>query len=116
MKQSSARGDRPLQKNSHIEVFSLKTSETFEISFHPEMHHNVFPVLPPPQLSEQWPPQLSEQWLQGTPRPEKMVGGGQWRRSNAQEKHPQNPSAAAKVNIHQGIRYQSFQYLAPQTQ
>lgn len=108
MKQSSARGDRPLQKNSHIEVFSLKTSETFEISFHPEMHHNVFPVLPPSQLSEQW--------LQGTPRPEEMVGGGQWRRSNAQEKHPQNPLAAAKVNIHQGIRYQSFQYLAPQTQ
>lgn len=65
MKQSSARGDRPLQ----IEVFSLKTSETLEISFHPEMHHNVFPVLTPPQLSEQW--------LQGTPRPEEMVGGGQ---------------------------------------
>lgn len=89
-------------------MFSLKTSGTFEIRFHPEMHHNVFPVFPRPPLSEQW--------LQGTPRPEEMVGGVQWRRSNAQEKHPQNPLAAAKVNIHQGIWYQSFQYLAPQTQ
>lgn len=105
MKQSSARGDRPLQKNSHIEVFSLKTSEKFEINLHPKMHHNVFPVLPPPHLSKKW--------LQGTLRPEEMVGGGQWRRS---KKHPQNPLAAAKVNIHQGIQYQSFQYLAPQTQ
>lgn len=104
MKQSSVRGDRPF----HIEVFSLKTSEILEMSFHPAYHHNVFPVLSPHQLSEHW--------QQGTPRPEEMVGGGQWRHSNAQEKHPQNPLAAAKVNIHQGIWYQSFQYLAPQTQ
>lgn len=89
-------------------MFSLKTFETLEISFHPKMHHNVFPVLTPPQLSEQW--------QQGTPRPEEMVGGGQWRRGNVQEKHPQNPLVTAKVNIHQGIQYQSFQYLAPQTQ
>lgn len=54
MKQSSARGDRLLKKKSHIEVFSLETSETFEIGFHPKMHHNVFPVLPPPLLSKQW--------------------------------------------------------------
>lgn len=72
------------------------------------MLHNVFPVPPPPRRSEQG--------LLGTPRPEEMVGGEQWRRSNMQEKHPQNPLVAAKVNIHQGIRYQSFQYLAPQTQ
>lgn len=35
------------------------------------MLHNVFPVLPPPRPCEQW--------LKGTPRPEEMVGGGQWR-------------------------------------
>lgn len=33
-------------------VFSLKTSETLEISFHPAYHHNVFLVLSPHQLSK----------------------------------------------------------------
>lgn len=49
--------NRRQKKSSHNGVFSLKTSGTLEIRFHSEMHHNVFPVLPPPQ-------------------PEEMVGGG----------------------------------------
>lgn len=99
MKQSSAGG-----KNSHIQMFSLKTSQTFEISFHPEMHHNVSLVLLRPS---------SERWLQGTPRPEDLRRGRRWVDSvEAQQctgkSIPQNPLAPAKVNIHQGIRYQSF--------
>lgn len=98
-KQSSAGG-----KNSHIQMFSLKTSQTFEISFHPEMHHNVLLVLLRPS---------SERWLQGTPRPEDLRRGRRWVDSvEAQQctgkSIPQNPLAPAKVNIHQGIRYQSF--------
>lgn len=36
---------------SHSQVFALKTLETFEIGFHPEMHHKVFLVPPHPHLS-----------------------------------------------------------------
>lgn len=38
-------------ENSHSQVFALKTLETFEIGFHPEMHHKVFLVHPHPQPS-----------------------------------------------------------------
>lgn len=31
-------------ENSHRQVFPLKTLETFEIDFHPGMHHKVFLV------------------------------------------------------------------------
>lgn len=38
-------------ENSHSQVFALKTLETFEKGFHPEMHHKVFLVHPHPQPS-----------------------------------------------------------------
>lgn len=64
-----SRVQRGEKKNSHIRMFSLKTSQTFEISFHPEMHHNVLLVLLRPS---------SERWLQGTPRPEDLRRGRRW--------------------------------------
>lgn len=63
------------KKNSHNEMFSLKTLRHLREVFTPRCNTMHVPVLPPPRLSKQW--------LKGTPRPEKMVGGGQWRCSKA---------------------------------
>lgn len=87
-------------------MFSLKTLRHLREVFTPRCNTMHVPVLPPPRLSKQW--------LKGTPRPEKMVGGGQWRCSKAQEEHIQNLLVAANVNIYRWIQYQSFQYLASQ--
>lgn len=87
-------------------MFSLKTLRHLREVFTPRCNTMHVPVLPPPRLSKQW--------LKGTPRPEKMVGGGQWRCSKAQEEHIQNLLVAANVNIYRWIQYQSFQHLPSQ--
>lgn len=68
------------EKNSHNQMFSLKTSQTFEISFHPEMHHNVLLVLaasPPPPP----PPNGGGRELHDLRRERKTVGGRRGRTS-----------------------------------
>lgn len=106
MKQSSPTADRPLnnKKKPPTMMFSLKTSVTLERSFHPRDASQCLPCASSSSAQRAVAEGNSTTW-----------GDGGWWTVEVQEKHPQIPSAAAKVNIHQGIQYQSFQYLAPQT-